>query len=253
MILRFWPLPALLTWATAWGGYGLMLATGVSFIAALIVATLWGVLWSVVGTSLSRRGLIAIGFPLSFALTHAVAVPPWAWILPLALIIFVYPLNAWRDAPLFPTPPDALRALPKHVPLAAGARVLDAGCGLGDGLIALRGIYPGALLSGLEWSWPLRAACALRCPWAHVRQGDIWTADWSAYDMVYLFQRPESMPRAVAKASADLAPGAWMVSLEFEARELQPQAVTHGPDGRPVFAYQIPFEQAKQRKQVKSA
>jgi hypothetical protein len=72
-----------------------------------------------------------------------------------------------------------------------------------------------------------------------VRQGDIWRADWSAYDMVYLFQRPESMPRAVAKARAELKPGAWLVSLEFEATELTAQAQLTAPGGKPVWLYRI--------------
>ena len=59
--------------------------------------------------------------------------------------------------------------------------------------------------------------------------------------MVYLFQRPESMPRAVTKALAELKPGAWLVSLEFEALALQPQACLRAPDGRPVWLYQQPF------------
>mgnify|MGYP000653264023 CR=1 FL=1 len=125
--------------------------------------------------------------------------------------------------------------------LPPGARVLDAGCGLGDGLIALRQAYPQSRLYGLEWSWPLRAACALRCPWAHVRKGDIWRADWRPYEMVYLFQRPESMSRATKKALQQLQPGAWLVSLEFEAPALRPHAALVAPDGRPVWLYQAPF------------
>jgi trans-aconitate methyltransferase len=125
--------------------------------------------------------------------------------------------------------------------LPAGATVLDAGCGLGHGLQALRLAYPAAELHGLEWSWPLRWLCALRCPWARVRRGDIWKADWSAYDMVYLFQRPESMGRAVDKARAELRPGAWLVSLEFEA----PQAITSAswrtPGGKMVWLYRAPL------------
>jgi trans-aconitate methyltransferase len=150
-------------------------------------------------------------------------------------------LNAWRDAPLFPTPVQALDDLPLHAPLADGARVLDAGCGLGHGLMALRRAYPRAALQGLEWSWPLRALCALRCPWAHVRQGDIWRADWSGYDMVYLFQRPESMARAAEKACTELRPGAWLVSLEFEATTLKPVAQFSAPGGKMVWLYQAPL------------
>ena len=160
---------------------------------------------------------------------------------PVALLL-VYPLNAWRDAPLFPTPPDALNDLPDAAPLEPGARVLDAGCGLGDGLIALRQAYPLARLEGLEWSRPLRWLCARRCPWARVAQGDLWRADWSGYQLVYLFQRPESMARAWAKGCAEMAPGAWLVSLEFPVPGVQPHARQQAPGGRAAWVYCTPRE-----------
>ena len=137
---------------------------------------------------------------------------------------------------------EASLALPDTVELGYKARILDAGSGMGDGLIALKQAYPRADLNGLEMSWPLRLLSALRCPWARIRQGDIWIADWRSYDMVYMFQRPESMPRAVEKAEAELRPGAWLVSLEFEARDIVPVAVIEGKDSRPVWIYQLPFK-----------
>jgi hypothetical protein len=84
---------------------------------------------------------------------------------------------------------------------------------------------------------------ALRCPWARIWHGDIWQEDWSGYDLVYLFQRPETMPRAVAKAQ-EMKPGAWLVSLEFEAAELTPTAVVQASANRPVWLYQAPFKPA---------
>ena len=91
-------------------------------------------------------------------------------------------------------------------------------------------------------SWPLRVLSAMRCSFANIRQGDMWLVDWRSYDLVYVFQRPESMPRAVEKAEAEMRRGAWLVSLEFEARELEPSAVIYGADGRPVWMYQLPFQ-----------
>ena len=161
--------------------------------------------------------------------------PAWGWLLPLALLALVYPLNAWRDAPLFPTPTGALQGLAQLAPLAAGARVLDAGCGLGDGLRELKREYPRAALDGLEWSWPLRFACAWRCRDARVRRGDIWAADWSGYELVYVFQRPESMARAAEKATRELRPGAWLASLEFDVPGLAATKVLACADGRRVW------------------
>lgn len=236
-----WPLPALLAWTGSWLLYVVLQRAGLAPWLAVALATTAGVLASVLAGSLWRRIAIAAGFPLSLLLSGSVALPAWAWLLPLLLIVLVYPMNAWRDAPLFPTPADALQELARHAPLPDGARVLDAGCGLGHGLRALHTAYPRARLEGVEWSWPLRAAAAMLCPWARIRQGDMWKADWSGYDMVYLFQRPESMPRAVQKARAELKPGAWLVSLEFVARELHPSATLESVAGKPVWLYRAPF------------
>lgn len=187
---------------------------------------------------------MAGGFPLSLALsgTTGAELPGWAWLLPLALLVTIYPIKAWRDAPFFPTPRGALNGLGRLAPLRADDRVLEAGCGLGDGLRELHAEYPQAQIDGIEWSWPLRLACQWRCGYARVRRGDIWQADWSAFQMVYLFQRPESMPRAVDKATRELAHGSWLASLEFEAAQLEPDAVHRCPDGRRVWLYQQPFK-----------
>ena len=222
-----------------------LLALGLSVPLALAAASALGVGFSLLAGTWWRRAIVGVGFPLSMALmalSGLASLPPWTWLLPLGLLLLIYPLNAWRDAPLFPTPTHALRDLAALAPLHEGARVLDAGCGLGDGLMALREAYPTARLHGLEWSWPLRVVSALRCPWARIRQGDIWRADWSGYDLVYLFQRPESMPRAVTKAQAELQAGAWLASLEFEAIALRAQASLRCPDGRTVWLYRAPFE-----------
>ena len=235
-----WPAPALIAWAGAWALHALLLPRA-GPLAALLAGCALGTLASLWGTRWWRRVLIALGFPLSLALTGAAALPAWAWLIPLVLLLAVYPLNAWRDAPLFPTPAGALQGLETIAPLPPEARVLDAGCGLGDGLRALRQAYPLARLDGLERSWPLRWLCALRCPWARVRQGDIWLADWSSYQLVYLFQRPESMTRALVKAG-EMAPGSWLVSLEFPLPGVAPQAqwpVREG--GRMVWVYCLPL------------
>jgi hypothetical protein len=237
-----WPLPALLTWAVAWGLFHVEQWLSLPPWVAVGSATVAGVLASRWGQTLWRQIFMALGFPLSFLILFSGAWPAWVWLLPLLALMLVYPLHAWRDAPLFPTPVEALRDLPGVVALPAGAFILDGGCGLGHGLCALRRVYPHAVLHGVEWGWLLRGLCALRCPWAQVRQADLWRVDWHPYAMVYLFQRPESMAQAVRKAEQDLQPGAWLVSLEFAAESLEPRARVMSPDGRPVWLYQAPLQ-----------
>lgn len=235
-----WPVPAVLAWLLAWGLFRALAALGVAPLWAVAAASALGVAMSLFGATWWRRLIIGLGFPVSLAVSAGASLPAWSWLLPLGLLLLIYPINAWRDAPLFPTAFNALRDLPAHVPLPEGARILDAGCGAGHGLQALHLVYPTAELHGLEWSWPLRWVSALRCPWARVRRGDIWQADWSAYDMVYLFQRPESMTRAAIKA-AELRDGACMVSMDFEASYLLPSASLRAPNGKMVWIYRAPL------------
>jgi len=237
-----WPLPALLAWALGWALFAALRAAQAPLMLAIAAGMAGGAACSLVGSTPWRRLFIALGFPLSLAVSGlAGAMPAWGWLLPLALLALIYPLNAWHDAPLFPTPAHALQGLAQLAPLSAGARVLDAGCGLGDGLRELHREYPQAALDGLEWSWPLRFVCAWRCRFARVRRGDIWVADWSGFEMVYLFQRPESMARAADKATRELRAGTWLVSLEFDVPGLAACRVIECADGRRVWLYRVPF------------
>lgn len=240
-----WPLPALLAWTACWLAHLGLARLGAGELAASTLPLLLGVGLAVPGTTPWRRVFIGAGFPLSFAATGtAGALPGWAWLLPLALLAGLYPVRAWRDAPLFPTPDGALAGMARRVALAPGARALDAGCGLGAGLVALRDEYPRAAIEGIEWSWLLRLLCAARCRFARVRQGDLWQTDWSGYALVYLFQRPESMTRAGHKAGCELARGAWLASLEFRIPDLAPDHVIDGDDRRSVYLYRAPFRSA---------
>ena len=255
-----WPLPALLTWAACWA-----LARALTAVQAP-AWTQWALpmamgavlaLWPRIAATGWRQVFVALGFPLSLlAAGQGASWPAWAWLLPLAVLLLAYPVRAWRDAPVFPTPADALRELPRHLQLPADAVVLDAGCGAGHGLIALHqalsSACPQLRLQGVEHSWLWWAVSAWRCRGrAQVRRGDMWADDWAALDLVYLFQRPETMPRAWAKARAEMRSGRWLLSLEFEAFDEQGQRVrphAHwrapsgdgGHDGKPVWLYRLP-------------
>ena len=236
-----WPLPALLAWAAGWGVMtGLLRNTTIPPVVGMLAGLLAAAAPALLAAAFWRRVIVAAGFPLSLLASGGAAVlPAWAWLIPLAALALAYPVSAWRDAPVFPTPRDALAGLDRHVELASGARVHDAGCGLGHGLRALRAVWPQARVSGVERSWPLAIATRLRCPWARVTRGDMWRDSWSAFDLVYLFQRPESMARALAKADAEMRPGSWLVSLEFEATGRRPHVRMALANGRPIWVYRI--------------
>ncbi|MGY0197755.1 class I SAM-dependent methyltransferase [Leptothrix sp. BB-4] len=244
-----WPAPALLLWLACGLLQALLLRLGAPLAVAAGTAMALGGGAALLADAPWRRWMLALGWPaLSLAAGLARDLPAWLWLLPLALLLAAYPLRAWRDAPMFPTPARALDGLAELAPLPDDARVRDAGCGMGHGLQALHTSYPHARIEGIEWSLPLRLLAGLRCPWAAVRRGDLWADGWQGLAMVYVFQRPESMARVWTKACAELAPGAWLVSLAFEVPGVTPAATlpatleAGGERRHAVWLYRIPAD-----------
>ena len=236
-----WPLPAVLGWTLGCLVHLQARAGGADTAAAMALAMLASVLPALAAGSRWRAALVVLGTPVLLTLGGiAQDLPTWIWLLPAALLLLAYPMASWSDAPFFPTRKGALNELPRVVRLGSHATVLDAGCGLGHGLKALHAAFPQARVRGVERSLPLSWLCSRLCPWAEVRRGDMWAQSWRGMDLVYLFQRPESMPRAMEKARRELRRGAWLVSLEFEACEWKPMAQLRTPGGKPVWVYRVP-------------
>ncbi len=235
-----WPAPALVAWGLAWVIWFAGRAGGLtpawlmvgSLVPPLVIACLVDRLW--------RQCIVLAGFPLSIvAQGGAGSMPHWVWGLLLVPFLAAYPMRTWRDAPYFPSAPDALFGLRAMLGLPPSPRMLDAGCGAGHGLRALAREWPEAKLQGTEWSWMLAGIARWRCPQSRIRHGDMWKEHWGEFDLVYLFQRPESMDRAWSKAQNEMRPGAWLVSLEFGVLGTQPTKAQHTPGARPVLAWCI--------------
>lgn len=233
-----WPLPALLAWSLGWGLWLAAQALGAPATLAWLAALAGSLALAWRCQGVWRRLLAALGFPLSaWALVPTGDWPSWLWLLMVLPLMAAYPPRAWRDAPLFPTPAGALAGLDRFVP--APASVLDAGCGLGHGLAALHAVWPQTRLHGVEWSPLLARWAAWRCRAACIRRADMWAVSWAGHDLVYLFQRPESMQRAWAKASREMRPGAWLVSLEFAVPGQPEVACLKAAGRRPVWVYRL--------------
>jgi hypothetical protein len=231
-----WPLPAVLAWAMAWAVY-LLVEPNLMAVVAALVPPGW-VSWKTNG--LTRRVCVLAGFPVSLMLVDASLWPSWLWLLPAGVLLSLYPVRAWHDAPVFPTRASALDGLAQRLALPPECRLVDVGCGAGHGLIALGRQWPSARLTGVERSWPLVILSRWRCPHGAVHRADMWRHHWGHYDLVYVFQRPETMQRAWAKAMAEMKPGSYVVSLEFPVIGQQADDHFQHPGERPVWVYQIP-------------
>jgi hypothetical protein len=150
-----WPLPAFVAWAFGWSAFVGLRALAVSPALALALAALLTGLLATTGTTPWRCVFMGAGFPLSLAASGSGGgLPAWAWLAALAALALVYPVSAWRDAPIFPTPRGALAGLGRTLALPEHAAVLDAGSGLGDALVELRREFP--LATALRLALPVR-------------------------------------------------------------------------------------------------
>jgi len=90
----------LLGWGLSWAMFRWLLQSDMSPGMASPIAAMVGVAISPMGRSWWRRLAIAGGFPISLAVmvlgtqSHLAA---WVWLLPLALLLLVYPIKTWAD------------------------------------------------------------------------------------------------------------------------------------------------------------
>jgi hypothetical protein len=180
-------------------------------------------------------------FPASYcALWLASDVPGWAWGVCFGLGWLVFPRMDTGSAPLWRSPKEIGVSL--GLALAseqwATKTALDAGCGLGDGVLALRTALPAARVDGVESAWIPWLMARSRCG-AGIDRADMWNVSWSGYGLVYLFLRPEAMERAKNKCAMELDGGALVASLDFEFEGVGPWLALEPKEGRILRLYKV--------------
>lgn len=209
-------LSTLAQWAACAGAVlaGLPATAGFALGCALGVAHLRagsGAAWSV---KTLRSGL----FPLSYcALWATQEAPSWIWGAMALAGALTFPRLDKASAPLWRSPAGVSTSL--GVALAGlearPSRALDPGCGMGDGMAALRAALPRAEVVGIEAAWLPWMVARWRFGKA-ARMADMWSESWRGFDLVYLFLRPEAMEQARAKLALELEGEALVASLDFE-------------------------------------
>ena len=87
-------------------------------------------------------------------------------------------------------------------------------------------------------------------PLASVDHGDIWLADITQVDLVYVFLSPVPMPDIWQKACAEMKSGSWLVSNSFSIPNVEPEEIWELSDRRQtqLWLYRIPEKSDKTRK-----
>ncbi|MEZ4236958.1 MAG: class I SAM-dependent methyltransferase [Myxococcota bacterium] len=191
-----------------------------------------------------RRDLLQTLVLVCIGLTPAWLIPaPWSQVwLGVGLVVAAPSVWAsWRHAPWVPTPADDVPRIAGALALAPGARCCDLGAGDGRMLVALWRAT-GAVCDGVEaapvpWLLGQLRLAAARAP-GRLRLGDLYAADLSAYDAVYVWGTAYSVgtERFTARMRATLRPGARIVAYGEPVWGLEPVSVDRSGQ-RPVRVY----------------
>lgn len=237
-------------------------------LASLLVVKVSASLWLIGVAVLPYEWLfLLLQITLSVSLTAMLGLPRWwlwvqavlplglywglmqTWIDPIwfalvaAFLMLVFSAVVKDRVPLYLTNDTTYQALVELVQVYQVRSVLDLGSGLGGVVRALARVGVDAV--GVEYSPLLAWLSGAWCRWSgfgRVSHGDMWQANLSQVDMVYVFLSPVPMTRLWQKACAEMKPSSLLVSNSFPIEGVDPLEVWELSDGRKtqLFLYQIP-------------
>lgn len=161
-----------------------------------------------------------LGFVPALLLFSGAPLPSWVFLAGFLLLL----LGNWNSfgerVPLYLSGARSRQQLAELLAQqTADFRFVDLGCGPAGALLWLARRFPRAQFVGVETAplpfaiaW-LRALPQNNC---RIRYENLWRTDLAQFDVVYCFLSPAPMAALWAKAVAQMASGAWLVSNSFE-------------------------------------
>ncbi len=182
--------------------------------------------------------LLGIALTPSWFLPAAVAVP---WQIAVAILGGPMLVLSWTHGPWQPTPPGDLARIVRHLELVEHERLVDLGSG--DGRVLLHvARETGADCTGIEAAPFMVLVSWLRTcfvPNAHVRLGDLYRADLSDFDAVYVWGTAYSVgtDRFASGLRERVRPGARVVSYQHPLVGWTPVTVDESGQ-RSIYVYE---------------
>ena len=170
-----------------------------------------------------KKILIFLGFPISSLLLQINQNPNTIlWFTLLIILVIIYPPISWRDAPLYPTPKDSLIGLNKVLNLKSDDKILDFGSGAGHGIKAIQSEWANNHIFGVENSSLLFLYTKIKYPQSKIIFKDMWDIDLSQFNVLYVFQRPDTMNKIWEKAKKEMPKNSFIISLSFPIQNASP-------------------------------
>lgn len=229
---------------------------GLAVAVALARTGALGGLWPLVGAQALVAATVAavlrsahwwlpihLGFLPVAVVAHGAGIHPGWYLGAFVLLVLVYWTSFRTQVPLYLSNATTAAAVAQLVP-DGPARMLDIGAGTGALLRPLAQARPDCRFTGVELApatWAIGRLLLRRDANVEWLRGDLFTRDWSGYDLVYAFLSPVPMPAVWAKAIAEMRPGSLLVSNSFAVPGHEADAVIEVGDrrGTRLFLYRM--------------
>ncbi len=234
-----WPVLSFVSWISDWLFFVLLIHLEIESSLAFFLV-LFFILSKNLLIDLSKwqKLFLLLGFPLSsFLLQINQASSSVGWLMPLFILLLIYPPNSWKDAPIFPTPSNALNGLNFILDLKNNSKILDFGSGTGNGIRAILKEWPNSYVFGVENSILFYLFTKFKYPKATIIFKNMWDVHLSNFNVLYVFQRPETMNQIWEKAKKEMPPKSFVISLSFPIENINPIYTKHLKN-HDLFVYQ---------------
>jgi hypothetical protein len=248
-LFRIWRAPAVQALLLQCAALPLCWLTAVLLSSMQVDLTLGAaaLLQGALAAALSRwRGLapwwlaIELLFPLALVAGASLRLPPWLFLAGFGALLLVYWSTFRTQVPYYPSGKRAWDAVAGLLPQDRPLCVIDIGSGLGGLVLDLARRRPESTFAGIELAPLPWLVSWLRAPLAggnaRFVRGDYEQLDLGDYDVVFAYLSPAAMGALWCKASAEMRPGALLLSYEFGIGEKAPD-VTIAPAGRGPLLY----------------
>jgi SAM-dependent methyltransferase len=152
--------------------------------------------------------------------------------------------GAWSAAPWVPSLKADRELLAGAVPLHAGARVYDLGCGDGTLLFAILGKTPGVIGIGYDIALPPLfigwARIALACGKDRsisLRWGDLFRVSTQDADAVFVYLLPRAQERIRDKLAREVRDDAYVICEGWPLPGIVPERKLTAPGAMPAYVY----------------
>lgn len=156
-------------------------------------------------------------FPLAIICMLKVALPPLAYFLVFAFLLFFYWSTFRTQVPYFPSTKPIWQGVDTLLPAQRPLTFLDIGSGLGGLVMYLAERHPESRFHGVEIAplpWLVSYLRTLRHP-AQFLLGNYQDLDFANYDVIFAYLSPAVMGAVWIKAKTEMRPGSMLISYEF--------------------------------------